>query len=157
MKKVLFGFLAILIMLVVLTMVAKKLYPTFFYGEVDIEKVISLESSYNPLAYNKRSKARGLMQITPICLKEWNERRDLKKQYSLIDLWNPIVNRKIGTWYINVKIPKYLMYYKIEDTIENRLMTYNWGIGNVRKYISGKITTIPTETINYIAKYMGEK
>ena len=119
--------------------------------EVNIERIIIIESSGNPYALNERSGARGLMQITPICLKEWNN-ENLDK-YTLDDLYNPVINKRIGTWYMNEKIPTYLWAYNIKDTIENRLIAYNWGIGNLRNYVNGKLKNLPYETKRYIKKY----
>ena len=123
-----------------------------FAESVNIDKIIAIESSGNPWAFNEDSDAWGLMQITPICLKEWNNRNE--KQYTSEDLCDPDINRKIGTWYMNIRIPAYLCVFDIEDTIENRLIAYNWGIGNLRKYKSGSIKSLPYETKNYIKKYM---
>jgi soluble lytic murein transglycosylase-like protein len=120
--------------------------------EVDVDTVIMIESSGNPMAYNSGSKAKGLMQITPICLREWNKCH-IRDGHSGDELYNPAINRKIGSWYLNEKIPIYLRFYNLEDSAENRLMAYNWGIGNLRKYMRGQYTTIPKETENYIKKY----
>ena len=40
--------------------------------KVDMDNIYRIESSHNPKAYNSGSKAKGLGQITPIVLKEWN-------------------------------------------------------------------------------------
>ena len=45
--------------------------------------IYEIESSNNPAAYNKRSKATGLGQITPIALKQFNNRTG--KKYSMDD------------------------------------------------------------------------
>lgn len=133
---------------------------TPLFAEQDIIScIISVESSGNPSAYNSRSGAIGLMQITPIVLREYNE--DTQKNcltcyedgfldqpicYRKIDLYNPKVNRQVGSWYFNYRIPKMLKHYHIKDTIENRLWAYNSGIGNVVKGIK------PKETRDYIRK-----
>ncbi len=84
---------------------------TFWFGvykcfseEVDIVSIISLESSGEAGAFNPQSKAFGLMQITLPCLRDWNQAHILDT-YGLEDLFDPEVNVKIGTWYINEKIP----------------------------------------------------
>ena len=125
-----------------------------FSEDVDIMRVVSLESSGDAGVFNPASKACGLMQITPICLREWNQNHPLDS-YDFDDLFNAEVNIKIGTWYINEKIPKYLNFYKIADTLENRLIAYNWGIGNLTKYYRGADIKIPEETKNYVKKYGG--
>lgn len=107
--------------------------------------IIQIESGGNPNAYNKESGAIGLCQITPIVLKEWNESGQLR--FLERGLYKPEVNRPIGDWYMNTRIPQMLKAYKIPDTIDNRLWAYNAGIGNVKK---GRL---PKETRNYIRKY----
>jgi soluble lytic murein transglycosylase len=114
---------------------------------VNIGKIIQIESSGNPFAYNKSSQARGLMQITPICLKEYNNYHP-KEQYTTKDLFNPDINVKIGTWYIDKRIPQMLRYYNKPVTINNILISYNAGIAYVVKDLP-----LPTETINYLLKY----
>ena len=42
-----------------------------------------------------------------------------------------------------------------DDTLENRLIVYNWGIGNFRKYQKGK-KQLPKETADYIKKVTKE-
>lgn len=106
-----------------------------------------IESSGNPKAYNKYSKARGLYQITPICLKEWNNYHPTE-QYKVEDLFVASVNERIANWYLHDRIPKMLRYYKREASVRNILIAYNAGIQYV---VSGK--PIPTETRNYLIKY----
>jgi soluble lytic murein transglycosylase len=113
---------------------------------VDIDRIINIESSGNSKAYNSRSGAIGLMQITAICLEEYNNYNKVK--YSRNDLFNPDINIKIGTWYLNERIPAMLKYYKMEVSTANILISYNAGISYV---ISGK--ALPDETVNYIKKY----
>jgi len=109
-----------------------------------MDKIIEIESSGNPLAYNVNSSARGLCQITPICLRDYNSYHKVK--YSLEDMYDPIKNREVGNWYMNVRIPQLLKYYGYEDTTRNRLIAYNWGISNIGK-------ELPKETKDYINKY----
>lgn len=116
--------------------------------EIDMDKIMMIESSGNPLAHNKKDNSIGLYQITPICLAEFNMFHKTE-QYRESDLWNPVVNFKIADWYINNRIPKMLKYYKVEDTVENRIWAYNAGIGNV---VKGRM---PEITKNYIRKYRG--
>jgi len=123
--------------------------------EINYDAIEQIESSGNPRAYNRNSWAIGLRQITPIVLKEWNQLHP-NEQYNSEDLFNPEINRKIGNWYLEERIPYYLKYYGLEDNIENRLASYNWGIGNVKK-IGGvrekNMDKLPKETRNYIKKY----
>lgn len=116
------------------------------WAEIDLSRIAQIESSGNPLAFNSRSKARGLYQITPICLKEYNSFH--KAKYGPQDLFNPKVNEQIASWYLNVRIPKMLRYFGRADTTENRIICYSAGISYV---VSGK--PIPSETKQYLKKY----
>lgn len=112
-----------------------------------IEAVIRRESSGNPNAVSPAG-ARGLMQIMPVVLKEYNTFN--KANYTIEDLFNPEINKNIGSWYLNDRIPQMLKYYKIPNTVENRLHAYNAGIGNLLKGIK------PKETANYINRIVGD-
>jgi len=109
--------------------------------------IARIESSNNPFAHNKKDDSRGLYQITPICLKEYNNFHATKR-YTMQDLWDVEINTRIATWYLNKRIPQMLNHYKIKDTIENRLIAYNAGIS----YLINK-KPIPKITRLYIAKY----
>lgn len=119
--------------------------------EIDISRIIQIESSGNPNAYNPNSGAIGLMQITPICLEEWNNYL-WGEGINIGQLYDPYWNVRVGTWYINVRIPQMLKAYGLEDTVDYRLIAYNAGIGRLRQYSRGEIR-LPRETANYITKY----
>ncbi len=132
---------------VVFTIFTTIIYSIAFGAEVDLRIIKQIESSGNPLAYNPTSHARGLYQITPICLKEWNNFNP-KEQYRENDLFNPAINEKIAKWYLWVRIPQMLRHYKKPITIENILISYNAGIGYV---VFDWV--LPKETKDYINKY----
>lgn len=113
---------------------------------IDLRKIAKIESSNNPKAYNKRTQATGLFQITPICLKEFNQFHS-KVNYSMEDLWNASISTSIANWYLNVRIPQMLRHFKKPVTVENILICYNAGI----KFVITGI--IPEETRNYLKKY----
>jgi hypothetical protein len=115
-------------------------------SHVDISIICQIESNNNPLAYNRHSQARGICQITPICLKEYIIYHPSEK-IVLESLFCPKTAIKIGVWYVNTRIPQMLRYYGIADTVNNRLWAYNAGIGRVVKGI------MPEESRLYIAKY----
>ena len=119
-----------------------------------LSAIIIIESSGNPLAYNERSKARGLCQITPIVLKEWNNFH-AKEKHSEGDLFQPAVNKKIASWYLNKRIPQMLKHYGLQDTVSNRLIAYNWGIGRLKTWYDrgGFANHLPKETKDYLEKY----
>ena len=54
---------------------------------VNYDAIAQIESSGNPKAFNKKSKARGLLQITPIALADWNQMNP-KQTYSEKDLFD---------------------------------------------------------------------
>jgi hypothetical protein len=59
------------------------------------------ESSFNPLIVNKRSGARGLMQITPVMIREVNKicrKLGLPNRYIWKDAFDPY--KSIEMWYI---------------------------------------------------------
>ena len=115
---------------------------------VDMQKIRMIESSGDPRAYNSTSHARGLYQITPIVLEEWNNYHP-KTRYALDQLFISSINSEIAHWYMNYRIPQMLHYYKVEDTVTNRLIAYNAGIS----YVVGNGKVLPSETVQYIAKY----
>lgn len=115
--------------------------------KVDLNKIFQMESSGNHKAYNASKQARGLGQITPIVLKEWNNMNPTAT-YGPNDLFDAPTNARISGWYMNQRIPQMLKAYKLDDTVENRLAAYNAGIGTVKG--GGPL---PAETVNYIQKY----
>jgi len=119
--------------------------------DIDMAKIAMIESSNNPLKYNSKSGAVGLYQITLPALKDYNTAH-IRNGYTLEDMYNPDKAYIVANWYINTKIPRYLYNLGIEDTIENRLISYNWGIGNLNRYKKG-LSTLPKETSDYIIKY----
>ncbi len=119
----------------------------FSVGAVELGTVKFIESSNSPQAYNKITKARGLYQITPVCLTDYNSSHSI--HYTQEDLFNPKVNHRIANWYLNIRIPQLLNYYGIPDNTENRLIAYNWGIGN----LVGWWKRLPKETRGYLRKY----
>jgi hypothetical protein len=100
------------------------------------------------------------MQISQAVLDEYNEYliknssrlMGGKIHYDTSDLFDADINRQVGRWYLFVRIPQMLEHYKLADTLENRLICYNFGIGNLIKYRQGKIK-LPKETRNYLLKY----
>ncbi len=121
--------------------------------EIDISAIIQIESSGNPNAISK-SGCIGLMGINPKgALADWNTfycdsyytypssgyiNCQIQTEHNIGDLYNPKINVKIGKFYINERIPQMLKTYGIEDTVENRLIAYHDGIGNLRKYLKGE-------------------
>ena len=114
---------------------------------VDMQRIRMIESSGNPRAYNVASQARGLYQITPIVLTEWNNYHSHDK-HTIAQLFSSVVNSKIAHWYMNYRIPQMLRCYGVEDTVEHRLIAYNAGVSYVVHF-----KVLPRETVGYIGKY----
>ena len=123
------------------------LLSSFAFGQdiINLKIIAKIESNFNPLAYNKKTQATGLYQITPIVLKEYNQFNHTN--YIQKDLINPIINEKIARWYLFVRIPQMLKYYKKEVNLRNILVAYNAGIKAVVKGY------LPKETKEYLKKY----
>ena len=115
--------------------------------EIDLANISMIESSGNVLAHNKKDDSRGLYQITPICLKEYNNFHP-KAGYSMDDLWNASISTKIADWYLNVRIPQMFKHYGILDTVPNRIVAWNAGIS----YLVNK-KSLPKTTKEYLRKY----
>jgi len=114
---------------------------------INISRIIQIESSGNMKAFNRNSGARGLCQITEICLKEWNNFHKSEK-YAVNQLFNGEINKKIADWYLNVRIPQMLKYYGKEISVEHILICYNAGISYI---VSNK--QLRKETVDYLTKY----
>ena len=106
-----------------------------------IQKIIMAESSGDPKAVNKRTGAKGLMQIMDDTAKEPGF--GVKP---LEDPFDPVENVRFGTDYFNAMLNRY-----DNDTI-SALAAFNWGPGNVDKWRKkgSNFDTLPKETQNYI-------
>ena len=113
--------------------------------------VARVESLNNPYAFNKRTQAYGLYQITPIVFKEYklNNKNEIIIT-DLKDLFCPVVNRIIATWYLRRLKEHYL---KEDYTIERMLAAYNGGITRLRKN-GYDINKMPRESQRYVKKVM---
>ena len=116
-------------------------------ASIDMKKIVQIESGGNPRAVS-RVGARGLTQLMKGTWEESVKR--MGKDWSWDQAFDPDKNLAVGTYYMNTEIPRLLKHYKIEDTVENRLTAYNWGIGNLRY---NEWYDAPQETIDYIKKY----
>ena len=138
--------------LVILLLVLMFVYGWYALAEdVSIEAVIQIESGFDPSAFNASSQACGLMQITPICLQDYNNFAKAET-FNIGDMFDGGKNVRVGQWYLEKRIPAILEVLKIESTVENILISYNWGCGNLVKYLKGK-KRLPRETVNYLKKY----
>ncbi len=121
--------------------------------------IIKKESSWDPNAHNSETGARGLMQVTPIALRDVKQRgKDLCSGIndgdSLSSLFNAETNLRYGTCYLKILAEK----ENIKNT-EMIVVAYNWGVGNVKnncdltKEISS-CSNLPSETSNYLEKVL---
>ncbi|MFH1577919.1 MAG: lytic transglycosylase domain-containing protein [Candidatus Omnitrophota bacterium] len=130
----------------------------FFFSAAHAEVVIKLqaiktiESSGNPNAFNFRTRCYGLYQISEICLRDFN--RGNKTKYEPKDLFNPLINEMVASWYFK-RVRQMLISYKIPVSVVTLLASYNWGIGNVVRWYRGgtRVEELPGETRRYIKKY----
>ena len=134
-------------------------YDSLFkkYGAPDIpvaylRALAMMESNFNPQAFNKPSS--GLMQISTICLKDFNQLNSTKVQAK--DLFDPKTSIRIGTWLIRRIIQLYkkkspgLMEPKWDDPKWVALLTLGWtaGWGAVADYIAALRSKIPDTKID---------
>lgn len=120
------------------------LVPQISYA-VNMDVIKQIESGGNANAYNKVSKARGIYQITPVVLDEFNTFN--KSNYKPVDLFIPRVNEKIAYWYMEKRIPSLLKHFKVAVNTKNQIIAYNAGIRHARNGF------IPKETRKYLKKY----
>lgn len=100
-----------------------------------LSALIMVESSNNPRAYNRYTKARGLTQITPIAWKELVRHHGAKyKNLSCKkDLFDPAIARQAGEDYLYI-IQLHLKAKNIPVTLDNVLAAYVWGHDNLKRY-----------------------
>jgi hypothetical protein len=122
-------------------------WPSKAHAEdINMVAIAQIESGNDSMAENDSSGARGLCQLMPSVLEDFNEH--FNKNYTPAQLFDGQINLMIADWYMNHRIPSMLKHFKIPDNIENRLIAYNFGIGNLKKH-----RPLPEETKSYIVKY----
>lgn len=119
---------------------------SIFAFEIDMLTIGHIESGNNPSAYNARTHATGIFQVTPICLLDYNN--FTRSTYRMEDMFDKDNCYVVASWYLNKRIPQMLRYYKKPVTVENILIAYNAGINYVVKSLP-----LPRETRNYLKKY----
>jgi len=107
-----------------------------------INAIIKTESNFNPIARSEKG-AQGLMQLMPKTAASLGLRGkavlDPEKNIAAGVKYFKDIGRMLGK----------------DDSLENRLIAYNWGIGNFRKYQKG-LKQLPKETSDYIKKVTKE-
>ncbi|MGP2845501.1 lytic transglycosylase domain-containing protein [Serratia nematodiphila] len=98
--------------------------------------VISKESSGNANAISGKG-AIGLTQVMPNTARGMGyDPEELKR--------NPAMQVEAGARYLKQMIDAH------DGNVSAALAAYNWGPGNVKKYLRGEKNQVPTETVNYV-------
>jgi hypothetical protein len=112
---------------------------------VDLKKLTPavqfVESSNNPDAYNKKSGAKGLMQVVD----KTKDKPGFGVKGAIDD--SPEERNRVGRDYLGAMVKRF-------GNKEDALIAYNWGPGNTRKWIAAgrDKSKLPPETRNYITK-----
>jgi len=118
------------------------------YYKVNSLKVEIIESNGNTMAISLKD-AKGLMQITSICLDDYNKQNNTN--YTENNLFNPKINKKIANWYIGIRIPNLLKEQGLKVNVQNILICYNGGINSCINF--NKTGKLNTETQDYLNRY----
>lgn len=108
--------------------------------------IMMTESGGNPLAYNV-SGATGAFQFMPGTARDLGLRVD----YQVDDRLDPSKSRAAASVYMRQLLKRY------DGNVDNALRAYNWGMGNVDKWIANgsDISQLPKETREYTGKVYG--
>lgn len=122
--------------------------PPLGLNPIVMTNMVKQESALNPDAVSSTG-ARGLFQMMPDAAKEMGVTNPQ-------DLHNPLTNIQAGMQYYkkvrDTYIPQMIGSDNDTDKEVLALMAYNWGIGNVQKYVHGQIDSVPKETKDYVNK-----
>lgn len=117
-------------------------------GQVNMEGllhgIMMTESGGNPLAYNAKSGATGSYQFMAGTARDMGLRVDS----SVDERLDPGKSRAAASSYMRKLLKRY------DGNVDNALRAYNWGMGNVDKWISrgSNENELPEETRNYTGK-----
>lgn len=118
-------------------------------GGVDdlLHGVMMTESGGDPLAYNAGSGAAGAFQFMPATARDMGLRVDSQVDERL----DPEKARAAASIYMSQLLKRY------DGNVDNALRAYNWGMGNVDKWIANGSNTadLPKETREYTGKVHG--
>jgi muramidase (phage lysozyme) len=131
----------------ILTMMAFMLAAngTKVVAYIDMHALAMIESSNNPKAYNKKSKATGLYQITPICLKDFNRSHPYK--LTLKDMFEPAKAEVVARWYLAERLTNMIGWMGLPVTTQRILWAWHAGIRNCADGV------LPEATRAFINKY----
>lgn len=145
--------LAVCVAMLAAAMIFTAAGPASAQVPVDMRAIMAIESSGDPLAFNRATRCYGLYQISEICLEEFN--RFHGTAYAPEELFDPGLNERIAGWYF-LRIRDMLDAYGIPATIVTVIACYNWGIGRVRDWCAqgGRFEQLPRQTREYIRRYL---
>lgn len=108
--------------------------------------IMMTESGGNPLAYNV-SGATGAFQLMPGTARDLG----LRVNSQVDDRLDPSKSRAAASVYMRQLLKRY------DGNVDNALRAYNWGMGNVDKWIANgsDISQLPKETREYTGKVYG--
>ncbi|HCR2016781.1 TPA: lytic transglycosylase domain-containing protein [Enterobacter asburiae] len=109
--------------------------------------IMMTESSGNPLAYNTSSGTAGAFQFKPGTARDLGLHVDSQVDERL----DPSKSRAAASVYMRQLLKRY------NGNVDNALRAYNWGMGNVDKWIANgsDISQLPKETREYTGKVYG--
>lgn len=117
-------------------------------GEMDdlLHGIMMTESGGNPIAYNV-SGATGAYQLMPGTARDLGLRVDSQVDERI----DPSKSRAAASVYMRQLLKRY------DGNVDNALRAYNWGMGNVDKWIANgsDISQLPKETREYTGKVYG--
>lgn len=111
-----------------------------------INAIAQVESNCTDNAIGDDGKSFGICQISLSVLKEWND--NTRVEFSKGNLLDPQINKRLCEWYLNRLITRYHC-----ANLEQVLVSYNWGIGNLRK-VNYDVSRAPKSTKEYVKKVM---
>lgn len=145
-----------IVLIGILVLIVIGVVATFCYAgydvKVDMDIIGMLESSggMNQRAYDVHRYAVGRYQVSFGVLKGYNKAHGTN--YTKVDLLNDEICYNVAYWYLYERLPAILRAWGLEDTLDARLICYNWGVGNYRKHINNQ-KRLPKETREYLLKY----
>lgn len=112
-----------------------------------LDALMLTESGGNPLAYNTSSGATGAYQFMPGTARDMGLRVDSQVDERL----DPEKSRAAASVYMRQLLNRY------DGNVDNALRAYNWGMGNVDKWIANgsDLSALPKETREYTGKVYG--
>jgi soluble lytic murein transglycosylase len=105
-----------------------------------IRALIWRESKFDPMTLGT-AQERGLMQVTPAVGEAWAKANKIPN-FQPDDLYNPWVNVRAGTWYLNHAMER---WNETDDPTTFALAEYNAGRSNALKWVD------PADPANHIS------